>query len=338
MNAIEKFDAAVQSYLSDAKYRGVSDITYGNYKRRLALFREFWTANCDTQKDPSANEVKAWRNALLDGGCKPSTVTQYLMELRYFFNYACDKEIYTAGEPYKTNPVNQRLAPKVQKKPYDNLMDDEAVAMLWDKKNYCSIKNYAIIILLLCTKMRNKELIALTMNDLDFESEEIYIRHGKGDKFRIVEFDSMAQSAVKMYLESKCRPKGLPDDAPLFGNTSEKGVFGGSYSGKSEWHSYTSAGLSTLVERQVRMITGVPNIRTHDLRHIGSRIALNSRTVSLEELQAELGHSSMNTTQIYSGRLVLGKRNKESVQRLLEEKRLQTEQNEQYLERIGKRG
>lgn len=329
MNAIDKFDNAVQSYLNDAKYRGVSQATLNNYTVRLALFREFWFDTTGGKADPTTKDVENWRNSLLDSGKKPSTVAQYLMEVSYFYNYATDSDVYT-GECYKKNIVNKRMLPKVQKKPYDMLLSDDEVAKLWDRNSYTSLKNYAIVMVLLCTKIRNKELLALTLDDIDFENEEIYIRHGKGDKFRIVDFDKMAQSAVKLYLEKGLHPKDLSGGKPLFG-TMASHTFGCGRNNHEEWHTYSSQGLSALVERQVKAITGVGSIRTHDLRHIGSRIALNSRTVSMEELQAELGHSSMNTTQIYSGRLILSKRNKESVNRLLEEKELQLRENEREL-------
>lgn len=333
---VEKWDSAVAQYLKEQKYKGIAEKSLKNYTAMLNLFRRWWNEQ-NPKDDPTAKDFESWRNALLDSGKKPSTVKQYLSQVEFFYNYACDTTL-PGGALYSENPISKRLMPKVKKRAYDEILNDEQVEKLWCRKNYTNVRNYAIVVMLLCTKIRNSELAALTMRDVDFENGEIRILHGKGDKMRVVEFDETAQAALQLYLQKGNRPSDLPDDAPLFGNTSEQGVFGGMSAQAAEWHPYTSQGLSALVERQIKKITGIENIRTHDLRHIGSRIALNSRTVSLEELQAELGHSSMNTTQIYSGRLVLGKRNKESVQRLLEEKRLQTEQNEQYLERIGKRG
>ena len=49
-------------------------------------------------------------------------------------------------------------------------------------------------------------------------------------------------------------------------------------------------------------MTGVDNVRSHDLRHLGARTDLNGGG-SMEYIQAQLGHSSMTTTQIYTDRL-----------------------------------
>jgi len=44
------------------------------------------------------------------------------------------------------------------------------------------------------------------------------------------------------------------------------------------------------VESHVRAVTGVPDIRSHDLRHVGARIDLNAG-MKQEELQSKLGHT-----------------------------------------------
>lgn len=98
--------------------------------------------------------------------------------------------------------------------------------------------------------------------------------------------------ALRHYLASGIRPDDLPDTAPLF-DTLRSG----------EWKAGTKQWLSELVERHVRSVTGVPDIRSHDLRHVGSRLDLNSGMPE-NELQAKLGHASPITTQRYSGRLM----------------------------------
>lgn len=332
MNALEKWDNTVADYLTDCKYRGVSPKTIDNYTRRLRMFRDFWTEHGDTSSEPTTKDFENWRNYLIDGGKSPSTVAQYLVEVRYFYNNVTDEEL-GENRPYEKNPVLKRILPKVQKKPYDELIPDDKVALLWNRDNYSNIKAYAITVFLLCTKIRNAELRNLTLNDLDFENDELIIRHGKGDKARIVDFDKMAQSVIRLYLLSNYRPVNLSADDLLFGSKSAH-TFGYPKQNDEDWHTLSPQALSNIVERQVQKITGISYIRTHDLRHIGSRLALNSRTVSMEELQAELGHADMATTKIYSGRLILGKRNKKAVNEVFEEKNRQLERNLELIEKM----
>lgn len=304
---ITRYDDAVDRYLRNLHYTGASGTTINNYQTRLALFRAFWLEvnGGEPQIDPTPLDIEAWRDYLADTGKKPSTIKQYLSELRYFFNAMSDNELGEA-KIYETNPVYRRLVPKVEHRPYDMLIPDEKVMLLYDNsaipagfKRFWA-RNYAIVTLLLTTSIRNGELLALTPADIDWQYHEIVIERGKGNKFRVVDLPELAETALKLYLASGIRPDCLEDDEPLFGTTAEH-KFGGKRQGE-KWHKGTSQWLSSLVERHIKAVTGISNIRTHDLRHIGARLDLNTG-MRAEALQAKLGHANLSTTQIYSDKL-----------------------------------
>lgn len=308
MNAIEKYDAAVSAYLRNAAFTAKSGRTVDNYRARLSRFREFWLASHAgaPENDPDYTDVLAYRDGLMEAGAAASTVRQYLVELRAFFD-AMEKPRFLPGVSYPENPVDTEFYPTVKKRPYDLILTDEQVQALLPCRRPENAKistwprNYAFVALILATKIRNSELLALTLDDLDFEAGELTVNHGKGDKFRVVDFPPFAQAAVLLYLQSGIRPAALPSSAPLFGTTAEhKAACGATDSG--EWHTGSDVWLSECVRRHVLAVTGVDKVRTHDLRHVGARLWLNAGA-SMEYLQSELGHSSMSTTQIYSGRL-----------------------------------
>ena len=308
MNAIEKYDAAVAAYLRNATFTGKSETTVDNYRSRLLRFREAWISAHDgaPENDPSYADVLSFRDNLMENGAAASTVRQYLIELRAFFE-AMGKPRFVPGISYPENPVDTEFYPVVKKRPYDLILTDDEVMKLLpcrrpeNAKKSTWPRNYAFVALILATKIRNSELLALTLDDLDFEAGELTVNHGKGDKFRVVDFPPFAQAAVLLYLQSGLRPATLPSSAPLFGTTAEhKAASGSTHTG--EWHKGSDVWLSECVRRYVLAVTGVDNVRTHDLRHVGARLSLNAGA-SMEYLQSELGHSSMNTTQIYSGRL-----------------------------------
>ena len=304
----EKFSRSVAAYLKNARYTEKSPETVSNYEKRLRLYGSFCAESGLPEDD--FQTVSAWRDSLLDGDLKPSSVAQYLTELKMFFT-AVSNPIFGADLCYPENPVSAAFFPKIPKRPYDQILTDEQVARLIPNEKPSSAKtgtwprNYAICALLLTSKIRNAELLNLTLADLDFRCGELTVSHGKGDKFRVTEFSPFAQSAVRLYLLSGIRPGNLPDTVPLFGTTAAH-AFGAeaAQDGTENFHAGTPQWLSSLVERHVYALTGVRDVRTHDLRHVGSRLALNAGA-SMELLQAELGHSSMNTTQIYSGRLTM---------------------------------
>ena len=306
------FDDLVSGYLNDLKYNDVSEKTIRNYQSRIGYFRDFWAAT-DPQSCPTVSDVRAWKESLLDKGLAKSTVRQYLVELGAFFEYATDDEI--AGENcYKSNPVNKKLLPKKtneEKKPYEKVLDPNDLKLLWENvrtkgTDKLWARNYAIVTLLLDGKIRNSELLDLKLEDIHFADEDdpynyLIVWKGKGRKYREVDLNDISTTALQLYLKSGVRPGTAADDDYLFGTTAGH-TFGGNASGQEEWHRGSSEWLSKLVEKHVKDVTGKSGFRSHSMRHNGAVMDLNNGT-SLERLQAELGHSSITTTEIYAGRL-----------------------------------
>lgn len=326
--------AATDAYLKNCAATGLSPRTVANYTRTIVDFMNFYIDSKENYNPPSYATICLWRDSLLERGCSAVTVREYLIRIHNFFEFASDP---ACGGWYAQNPVSKRLIPstrKEMKRPYDELLSDSDILKLWrndrprNAKACLWARNYAIVILLLTTELRNAELLHLTPADLRWDEGEIFVEYGKGNKFRRVDFPAIAQTAVQLYLASGIRPNDLPDSAPLFGTTREKGVYG---NGKRDcaWSAGSSAWLSSLVECHVRSVTGVPNIRTHDLRHVGARIDLNSG-MEQAALQAKLGHASPNTTQLYSGK-VMGKAGKRSAVLVMEARDRQAQINSALL-------
>lgn len=326
---IERFDANVRNFIENHKMIGTAETTVRNYALRLRYFRDFLLsvlipaalAEGIEKTYISACDIKKWRDTLLHDGLKAGTVRQYMIELKVYFNYVIDPDMacdaITEGNQDGThrNPVNDRLYPKVaaeNAQPYHHVMTDDTMEKLW--VNRCPAgnirmketweRNYAIVVLLLDSKIRNAELLSLTLSDVDFDRRELEIRRGKGNKDRIVTLSEISLTAIRLYLASGLRPAYCTENDYLFGTEAAKGEFatGGNARAGEKWHKGTSQWLSQLVERHVRNITGQEGFRTHSLRHAGSALDLNAGEC-LERIQAELGHASVVTTERYTDRL-----------------------------------
>lgn len=333
MTAAERFRAASGFYIQSLRDKGRSERTLANYNIRLNLFYNWWTENTPHDADPCFSTFQAWAEFLRKSGKSPATIRQYLVEMRCFYDYVTDE---TLGEMqfYPRNPVSKRLFPDTRKnaaRPYETFLTDEQAAMLWENRK-CGrqtgenwSRNYAITVLLLSTMIRNAELLDLTPADLDFENAELTVERGKGNKYRVIDFPPIAQTAVRLYLASGVRPSSCTDSDPLFGTQSAH-TFGGNPNTKAEaWHRGTAQWLSDLVERHVLAVTGVSGISSHDLRHVGARLDLNTG-MSMEALQSKLGHAKPETTVIYAGRLGT-KRNRAAALEALKEQQRQAAYN-----------
>lgn len=338
---LERYDRAVDFFLHEMEAKKRSKNTISNYRRYLGFFRDFYEkthGEDETVKDdPSYLDVQMWRDELEENGFKASTIRLYLVSIKNFFDFCSDESL---GEDrfFAKNPVARRMFPDTRfqdRKPYEEILSDEDVFKLWDntpvRKRGIKVtnwpRNYAIVMLLLATEIRNKELLDLRLSDLDFEYGEIQIFEGKGNKYRCVDFPEIAQTAVKLYLQSGLRPEGLSEDDYLFGTTSANEQ--SSFESDNEWHRGGRRWLTALVTRHVKLVTGVDNVGTHDLRHVGARLDLHNGMRS-EELQAKLGHECLTTTQVYSGKLGANRR-RITAKRVYEERDLQAKRNEMML-------
>lgn len=280
---VEQLEAASAAWLRDLEEQGCSPRTITGYALTVRDFIESFAAEEDNPSAPSYAEIFLWRQTFDRRGLTQRTQQQYLIRLRIFFNWAVEHGWYA------TNPVLDRLIPTVS-----DLPPAEYVALhSWQLQRLYTFnrpqnakattypRNYAIVILLLTTDLRNNELLHLTPAALRWSDNQIFVSCGKSGSVRRVAFPELAQSAVRLYLASGIRPKDLPDTAPLFGTTSEKGTFG-VRKRDCAWSAGSPTWLSALVERHVKAVTGVSGVRCEDLRHIGR----GAESLSQEETRA----------------------------------------------------
>lgn len=299
----EKLSAAAQEYIRRLRMENLTQNTLNNYSVVLRMFAEFCSA---TEQPDEFVAVVAWKTALFESGLAPSTIKQYLTDLQIFFTAASHRS-YPQEIRFADNPIDKTLMPKIPDRPYEIVLTDEQVMKLYRNESPPHFplweRNWAILMLFLNEKIRCSELIELRLSDLDFRDHILIVRFGKCRKYREVDMCDLTEFAIEKYLDAGIRPAYLSDDDFLFGNTStsEKGNVK-EHTGAERWHPFSRNGISNMVERTVKAITGTENCRAHDLRHVGSRVCLNAGQ-SMEELQGQLGHSQISTTQIYCSRM-----------------------------------
>lgn len=281
---VEQLEAASAAWLRDLEAHGASPNTLKGYSLTAEDFICFFADEEDAGA-PSYAEIFLWRQTFDRRGLTPRTQQQYLIRLRAFFNWAVEHGWYA------TNPILDRLIPTVSDLPPAEYvaLHDWQLRRLYTYERPQNAKattyprNYAIVIMLLTTDLRNGELLHLTPADLHWSDNVITARDGHTGEVRRVAFSDLAQSAVRIYLASGIRPQDLPDTAPLFGNTAPKGSFGPRIGDRShEWQRGSRQWLSTLVEAHVRAVAFVPGVRCEELRHA----AAQAESASLAEVRA----------------------------------------------------
>lgn len=162
----------------------------------------------------------------------------------------------------------------------------EAVLAVPDVSTTYGLRDRAILETFYSTGMRRMELAGLKVADLDFERGTVMVRQGKGKRDRMVPIGERALAWITAYLErSRPRILGDFDDGTLFLSQLGQG-FGGER-------------LSDLVTACVEK-AGIPKKGScHLFRHTMATLMLENGA-DIRFLQAILGHSKLDTTQVYT--------------------------------------
>ncbi|WP_372370409.1 tyrosine-type recombinase/integrase [Candidatus Uabimicrobium sp. HlEnr_7] len=151
-------------------------------------------------------------------------------------------------------------------------------------EDFYGIQNRCIVELSYATAIRINELIQLNTEDIDLESRRIIIKHGKGNKQRILPLIATAVAWLRKYL-AKARAK-------LIKKEKCPALFIGKAGGR------ISASYIDRLMKRLREKTKIPGISIHALRH-SCATHLLQQELNIVYIQRLLGHQNLATTQRY---------------------------------------
>ena len=154
-----------------------------------------------------------------------------------------------------------------------------------ERETWILVRDAAVMALLYGSGLRISEALGLKRREVPKAGEgDVLIVTGKGNKTRMVPVLQNVLALVQEYV-GMC-PHSLPQDGPIF-----VGARGGPLSPR----------IIQLAMERLRGALGLPDSATpHALRHSFATHLL-SRGGDLRAIQELLGHSSLSTTQIYTG-------------------------------------
>lgn len=291
MNRTE-YKKYAEQYINTLPSTKKSDKTILSYSIILKKFGDYLNSlEQDGEIEPIT--VVNFRTELYSTNVKTNTIRYDMTVLHTFFEWA--KRMHLIEQ----NPVEREEIPKEQQIEYNLLSLDEIKTVLTELppriNRKTALRNRAIVILLVQVGLRNSELRMLTPADLDFENKCIEVKHGKGEKRRIVAFPALARQLLQEYLESAVRPSNLSLNDYLFGTDADEN--GLSTNGKI-WKPISAQGLLGIVNRYTRLCCG-HEVGVHALRHAAASLWAELG-VQPRLIQQALGHSSYSTTeQVY---------------------------------------
>ena len=212
-----------------------------------------------------------------------STQRKRLGVLNRYFDYLCKIDYLTA------NPASSLDLPRKPKRQLPRALSRETITLLmsqFDITDPLGIRSRAIVELAYATGIRRKELTNLDTTDINYTSQTLLVRKGKGGKDRVVPIGHTAIYWLQQYLE-KTRYR-------LVLNDQEKALFVTGY-GTRYTAEYLSEWLSnTLKEMGIDFYGSF-----HLLRHsCATHLVENGADIKI--VQQLLGHENLETTGIYT--------------------------------------
>ena len=213
----------------------------------------------------------------------PSTQRIRLTAIKVFFEWLSEKGhlVLSPARYLKLPSVNQTLPKHIF-----NESDVEQVLNMPDIKTVTGLRNRAMMEVLYSSAIRRLELVNLNQYDVDIDNGVLRVRHGKGNKDRIVPVGKRALHWVCRYLE-EARGKLIKYEAcdNLFISTSGKGIKAGT--------------VSSCFQKYIQKSGVKKGGSCHIFRHSAATLMLENGA-DIRVIQSMLGHASLATTQIYT--------------------------------------
>lgn len=272
-----------------------SDLTIKVYVADAEVFASWFEKQNQEALEPARvtpSDLRSYRQYLQETlRHKASTVNRKLASLASWLRWAMETEQITANPMDKVKYVQRvRQMPKWLDKHQQYALhramekDIQLSLLRFPKRWVTRRRDVSLVIFMLQTGLRLSETAALTLEDVNVSerSGEVLVRQGKGNKERVVPLKADAREALREWL--KVRPQSADNHLWITTEADENDRL-------------TPRAFQRILKRYGQD-AGIPTLTPHILRHTFAK-NLADKKVGVEIIARLLGHSNLNTTQIY---------------------------------------
>lgn len=275
----ESLEGLLKSFIHDQDIRISSK---SNYERVLAQYFKWVAESNRSLSQLTRVDILTYKEFLFNAGLTSLSVSTYISTVRRFYEW-------TESNKYYPNIAKGVKSPKRKQQFKKQALSTDQSKDLINYYKALSIRDYAIVCLLLGTGMRTIELIRANVEDITIKGgKQVLMVHGKGKDERddFVKLPGICYQALKDYLKTKGKAKA---GEPLFTSKSNN----------SKGCRLTTRSISKIAKEGLKGI-GLDSrcLTAHSLRHTTAVTILKSG-LGIEYAQGVLRHASSNTTQIY---------------------------------------
>lgn len=242
-------------------------------------------------------KLKERTNKRRSGGLSNSYLNKHLQALQKFGDYLRQNgrlqlpklDIQTEEDNTEiTDIITQREIKQifeVTNLPYEQKKNDKGIVYY----EAMQLRDRAMLTAFYSCGMRRNEVVHLDISDIVFEKSILHVRKGKNYKERVVPITKQSLQYLENYLY---------DARPYFCNDKNEAFFV-THSGKRLGGTMMLRRLQQLIQLTNNSTLQSKDIHLHTLRHsIATHLLQNG--MKLERIKDFLGHSSLESTQIYT--------------------------------------
>ena len=259
----------LDSFISAKKIEGCSDKSMHYYKRTIELFSESVALPITQITTMHIRDyLVQYQNQHL---CSKVTIDNMRRILSSFFAWLEDEDYIVKS------PVRRIHKVKTESYVKDTLSDEDL-----EKMRDCSssLRDLAMLDLLISTGIRVGELVGINRSDLNFQERQCVV-FGKGNKERLVYFNARAKIHLEAYLRER-----TDDNPALFVSL----------------HAPFERLQISGVERRIKLLGAkarIKGVHPHKFRRTMATMAID-KGMPIEQVQRLLGHVRIDTTLHYA--------------------------------------
>ena len=278
----------IQSYLDHCKYRKCLDAkTLKAYTIDLNQYVNY-CITIDSTDSMSRSTLESFIT-FLHKQYKPKSVKRKIASLKAFFHYLEYIDVLSANPfskldfRFREPKLLPRTIPAHTIHNFLNILYQKKEQATSEYQHSCCIRDIAVIELLFATGIRISELCALKPEHIDLKNNTILI-YGKGSKERILQIGNPdVLAALSLYQEV------FQNDIKTCG-----------YFFVNRLHNQLSdQSVRHMINHYAHLAGIEQHITPHMFRHSFATLLLE-QDVDIRYIQKILGHSSINTTEIYT--------------------------------------
>ena len=253
------------------------------YNRTLSQFFKWVEDTNRSLSTMSRVDILEYKDHLTQEGLSALTIGSYIVSVRKFYEWA------EANKLYPNIAKGVKTPKRVQAFKKQHLTDNKSSELLsyFEQK---SLRDFAIVNLILRTGLRTIEVVRADIGDITFKGERRILKvWGKGhtEKDDFVVLSDKAYIPIANYLATR---KGAKQGEPLFVSNSRQ----------NQGERLTTRTISHLCKEGLQAVgLDGKEFTAHSLRHT-TAVAILKHGGAITDVQSVLRHTSPVTSQIYT--------------------------------------